>query len=269
MRAAVIRVLTFRRFESLGGRLLGVFEVVADFVGLMWATAVAAVRPPYSLSLAVEQFFLLVVRSAPLVFVTALSTGAVMALQFGYGMERFGGKLYVPVIVSISFVRVLGPVFTCLMLAGRAGAGIAAELGSMQASQQVDAIRALGSDPIKKLVVPRVLVLTVGAPLLTLLADVLGILGGMIVSTTSLGISSSLYIQKAYAALSLSDIVVGTGKTVIFGMLIAFIGCFNGLRTKEGTVGIGIATTQAVVMGSIVIMVGDVLITKLSYVFGW
>lgn len=267
MKIATLRA--YRRFEALGEGTLSRLELVADFVGFMGATLRAAFRGPFPVSLTVEQFHVLVIRSAPLVFVTATSTGAVMALQFGYGMERFGGKLYVPTIVSISLVRVLGPVFTCLMLAGRAGAGVASELGGMTVSQQVDALRALGSDPIQKLVLPRVVALTLGAPLLTLLADVLGIVGGMVVSTTALGISSSLYLQKAYSALTLADVCVGTGKTVAFGMFIAFLGSFNGLRTKDGTAGIGTSTTQAVVLGSIVIMVGDVLFTKLSFLLGW
>jgi phospholipid/cholesterol/gamma-HCH transport system permease protein len=260
---------SLRRFENLGESVIALVERVSDFVSLVGATFMAVLRGPFPFSLCVEQFHVLVIRSAPLVFVTATSTGAVMALQFGYGMERFGGKLYVPTIVSISIVRVLGPVFTCLMLAGRAGAGVAAELGGMKVSQQVDALRALGSDPVRKLVLPRVVALTLGAPLLTLLADILGIVGGMVVSTSALGISSSLYLEKAYSAISLADICVGTGKTVAFGMFIGFLGCFNGLRTKDGTAGIGFSTTQAVVLGSIVIMVGDVLFTKLSFLFGW
>jgi len=260
---------SYRFLESIGESLLGLFEAVADFVWLMGRTFRTALTPPYSFSLLFEQFFRLIVRSAPLVLFTAASIGTVMALQFGYGMERFGGKLYVPTVVSVSIVRVLGPLFTCLMLAGRAGAGIAAELGSMAVTQQVDAVRAMGTDPIRKLVVPRVIVLMVGAPLLTLLADVVGIAGGMLVSTTGLGMPASLYLQKSFAALALSDVIVGTGKTVLFGMFIAFISCSHGLRTRDGTVGIGASTTSAVVMSSIVIMLGDVFVTKLSWVFKW
>lgn len=259
----------YRFLEGVGGRLFTLFEATFEWSALVWATFRCAFTRPFGFSLVLEQFMLLIVKSAPLVFITALSTGAVMALQFGYGMERFGGKLYVPTIVAISIVRVLGPVFTCLMLAGRAGAGIAAELGSMAVTQQVDAIRALGTDPIKKLVVPRVLVLMVGAPLLTLMADILGITGGMLVSASGLQISPALYIQKSFEALKVADILVGTGKTVLFGLFIGFTSCFYGLRTREGTVGIGFSTTKAVVLSSIFIMVGDVFVTKVSWILKW
>lgn len=252
-----------------GRRAAAVLEAVGDGVLFAGRAARATFSRPFYLSLALEQFRLLVVKSAPLVLVTATSTGAVMALQFGYGMERFGGKLYVPTVVALSIVRVLGPVFTCLMLAGRAGAGVAAELGSMQVTQQVDAIRALGTDPIKKLVVPRVLALTVGAPLLTLLADVAGIAGGMAVSTAALGFPPLLYVRKSYDALAAADMLVGTGKTVFFGAFIGIASSLAGLRTREGTVGIGHATTRAVVACSVFIMVGDVLFTKLSWILKW
>ena len=259
----------YRFLEGVGEHLFSFFESVFEGVFLVWGTLWSALFPPYPISLIIEQFMLLIVKSAPLVFITALSTGAVMALQFGYGMERFGGKLYVPTVVSISIVRVLGPVFTCLMLSGRAGAGIAAELGSMAVTQQVDAIRALGTDPLKKLVLPRVLVLMIGAPLLTLVADVLGITGGMLVSASGLQISPALYVQKSYEALRLTDILVGTGKTVLFGGFIGFMSCFQGLRTRAGTVGIGYSTTRSVVLSSIFIMVGDVFVTKISWILKW
>lgn len=245
------------------------FEGVSEFAALAARTLRATVTRPFYFDILVEQFLLLIVRSAPLVLITGISTGAVMALQFGYGMERFGGKLYVPTVVAVSIVRVLGPIFTCLMLAARAGAGVAAELGSMSVTQQVDAIRALGTDPVRKLVVPRVIVLVVGAPLLTLLVDLFGILGGMLVSASSLQIPFAYYISKSNAALTLSDVAVGTGKTIVYGALIGLISCFEGLRTHAGTAGIGTATTRAVVLSSIAITLADVLFTKLSWILKW
>ena len=258
-----------RILVGIGARLFKYFETIFDFLELTVSTVRATLTRPFYLSVAIEQFHALIVKSLPLVLLTALSTGAVMALQFGQGMGRFGGKLYVPTVVAISIVRALGPIFTSLMIAGRVGAGIAAEIGGMTVTQQVDAIRALGTDPVRKLVVPRVSVLIIGLPLLTLMADAVGILGGLLVSSTGLGISMELYLRKSSEAIRLVDILVGTGKTTIFGAAIGLIACFNGLKTRNGTIGIGVATTRAVVTASIFIMVSDVVFTKLAWTLGW
>lgn len=258
-----------RLLIGFGGRIFELFQAAYDFLELTWLTAKATLSRPFYGSIVVDQFHSLIIKSLPLVLLTAGSTGAVMALQFGQGMGRFGGKLYVPTLVAVSIVRALGPIFTSLMIAGRVGAGVAAELGGMAVTQQVDAIRALGTDPIRKLVVPRVIALTIGVPLLTLLADVVGILGGLLVSSGSLGISMELYLRKSLDAIQLTDVLVGTGKTAIFGGFIGLLACYNGLRTRDGTVGIGLATTRSVMAGSIFIMVSDVLVTKLSWILGW
>lgn len=256
-------------FESAGNTLINLCDGVYDFFWLALQTARAFVSAPFYLSATIEQFRVLIYNSLPLVLITACSTGAVMALQFGYGMSRFGGKLYVPTVVAISLVRDLGPVFTGLMLAGRAGAGISAEIGSMKVTQQVDAIRALGTDPIRKLVAPRVLVLLVGAPILTVFADLIGMLGGMVVSAAELNISTALYIQKSTDAVGTGDYILGGAKAVIFGGFIGLIACLNGLNTKNGTTGIGSSTTKTVVMSSTFIMISDVIITKLGWIFKW
>ena len=255
--------------SRIGHEALKMVETAAELVLLLSESARKATKPPFYLAVIIEQFFHLIYRSLPLVLVTAWTTGSVMALQFGFGMERFGGKLYVPTVVSISIVRELGPVFTCLMLAGRVGAGIAAEIGGMVVTQQVDAIRALGTDPLKKLVIPRLLVLLIGTPLLTLLSDIFGILGGLLVSMAELNIGPHLYLQKSFEAVTATDVLVGTGKTVFFGLFIGVISCWAGLRTKKGTTGVGRSTTHAVVLSSIFIVVGDFLLTKLFWVFKW
>lgn len=264
----VPRVLE-RLLTRVGGRLMAICEDIGDFTMLGLHAARVTVTRPFAWSVAVEQFMQLIVRSAPLLLLAAGSVGAVMALQFGLGMSRFGGKLYVPTVVAVSIVRALGPVFTCLLLAGRVGAGIAAEIGGMTVGQQVDALRTLGTDPIEKLVVPRLAVLIIGTPILTLLADVMGILGGLAAGVSSLGISSSLYMQKSLAAIKLDDVVVGTGKTVIYGLFIGLIACHLGLKKIEGTKGIGVAATRSVVAASIFIMIADLVITKLTWVLRW
>ncbi len=259
-------IATIKKVIGLGGGLIAFFELVTEFLILGWATLKACFTRPFYVSLTIEQFNLLIVKSIPLVLITVASTGAVMALQFGQGMSRFGGKLYVPTVVTMAIIRALSPILTSLMIAGRVGAGIAAELGSMSVTQQVDAIRALGTDPIRKLVVPRVIVLTLGLPMLTLLSDLAGILGGLVSAFTSLGISPSLYVQKSYDAIKMHDLIFSTTKTGLFGCAIALIASFNGLRTRGGTAGIGIATTKTVMAASLLIMISDVFLTKLAWI---
>src|SRR3954468_17482146 len=168
---------------------------------------------PFYPWLVVEQMYQIGVRSLSLVSATALSTGMVMSLQFGYGLERFGGKFYVPKVVALSLVRELGPVFTSLMLAGRIGAGITAEIGSMNVTQQIDAIRALGTSPIKKIVIPKVLACLVAVPILTVFANTVGVVGGIIVGATELGLDPVFYLNKTLATIVVADYVTGLAKT--------------------------------------------------------
>jgi phospholipid/cholesterol/gamma-HCH transport system permease protein len=236
-------------------------------VSLLLRTLRSAFTPPFHFSLLVDQCFSLGIRSSFLVFITALSTGFVMSLQFGYGLERFGGKLYVPKIVGMSIMRELGPVLTCLMLAGRVGSGIAAEVGSMNVTQQIDAIRALGTDPIKRIVIPRVLAMLIMAPILTVFADLVGILGGLIIALTELNISASFYIYEGLTSLKLADFTLGISKTFLFGLLISLTGCYYGLNTTGGTQGVGRATNHAVVTSSVLIVIFDFILTKLFWIF--
>jgi len=223
-------------------------------------------RRPLYIKLVMEQIYQIGVMSLPLVMVTAGSTGMVMALQFGLGLEKFGGKLYVPKIVSISILREMGPVFTCLMLAARVGAGIASEIGSMTVTQQIDAIRALGTSPIKKIVIPRVLGCVIGVPILAMAANFVGIVGAMMVCTNDLGLDPVFFVQKVLTTLWLPDFVSGFMKTPVFAMMIAISACYFGLNVKGGTKGVGEATTMAVVTASISILVGDYVLTKFFWV---
>ncbi|MGZ3722867.1 MAG: MlaE family ABC transporter permease, partial [Bdellovibrionales bacterium] len=219
-------------------------------------------RPPLYAGLIVEQVYQIGIRSIPLVFITAGSTGMVMALQFGLGLEKFGGKLYIPKIVSISIVREMGPVFTCLMLAARVGAGITSEIGSMTVTQQIDAIRALGTSPIKKIVIPRVLGAFIAIPILSIAANFIGVIGGLIVGSHDLGLDPVFYIQKVLNTLWLPDLLSGFGKTPVFALIISVTACYYGLTVKGGTQGVGNATTRSVVTSSICILVGDYFLTK-------
>lgn len=220
------------------------------------------IRFPIPWRLTYEQIYLIGVKSTPLVLITALSTGMVMALQYGLGLEKFGGKLYVPKLVATTVLREMGPVFTSLMMAARVGAGIASEIGSMVVTQQVDAIRALGTSPIQKIVVPRVLGLLICLPILVAVTNVIGNIGGLIIGVGELGLNPQYYIQKIHTTVTLSDYFSGFGKSFFFAIFIGLPACYCGLKVENGTREVGIATTNAVVISSILILVGDFFLTK-------
>jgi phospholipid/cholesterol/gamma-HCH transport system permease protein len=252
-------------------RSLTAFAEILDFAGgsvnLCYSTFCSLFTRPFYFKLFLEQCYSLGVKSFSITFIMAVSTGMVMSIQFGWGLERFGGKLYVPHVVGLSITRELGPVLTCLMIAGRVGSGIAAEIGSMNVTQQIDAIRALGTDPLKRIVIPRILALLLMTPLLTVFADLLGVYGGMLISYLELNIHPDYYFQQALVSLTTSDIIVGIGKTFFFGLIIGITGCYYGLKTSGGTQGVGQSTTHAVVTSSILITISDVVLTKMFWLF--
>jgi phospholipid/cholesterol/gamma-HCH transport system permease protein len=243
------------------------FDFLGGSTNLFYASCFALCRRPFYFRLFLEQCYSLGLKSLSITFITAVSTGMVMSLQFGLGLERFGGKLYVPKIVGLSIMRELGPVLTCLILAGRVGSGIAAEIGSMKVTQQIDAIRALGTDPLKKIVIPRVLAMVLMTPLLAVLADLIGVGGGMVLSFYELNINWHYYFHEALASLRITDFMVGIAKTVFFGFIIAITGCYYGLKTEGGTQGVGQATTHSVVTASILITIFDFVLTKIFWIF--
>jgi phospholipid/cholesterol/gamma-HCH transport system permease protein len=255
--------LAAQPISRLGDRALRVAEEFGEFALLSQKALAALVRPRFPFRELLLQFESLAVRSAPLVIITSVFTGMVLALQTAFSLTRFGAKPYVGSIVGLAIVRELGPVLAALMLGGRAGAGIAAELGSMQVTEQVDAIRAMGADPIQKLVLPRVAATTLGLPLLTIFAITLGIAGGMLVAEAQFGIAGSFYLQTVTNVVGVSDFASGVAKTFVFGWAIGMIGCHVGLATEGGTVGVGRATTRAVVVASIAVLVADFFLTKL------
>jgi phospholipid/cholesterol/gamma-HCH transport system permease protein len=220
------------------------------------------VRGKFYFRLLVDQLFQVGYRSLPLIIIVAASVGSVMALQFGVGLEKFGGKPYVPRIVSVSILRELGPVFTSLMFAARVGAGFASEIGSLVVTQQVDAYRAMGTSPIKIIVIPRVLACVMALPILTVLANAIGVFGGLLIGHTDLGLDPNFYWQKTVSTVILADFLSGFFKTIFFALFIAFPACFFGLKVRGGTRGVGIATTKAVVTAAILIVLGDFVLTK-------
>ena len=203
------------------------------------------------------------VQSIAVANLTCLFTGMVLALQTAHSLGQFGGKLVVGRAVILSLTRELGPVLTALMLAARCGAGITAELGTMAVTEQVDALRALGASPVRKLVLPRVVALTVMLPVLTLIAIFHGMLGGLVIAAFEIRIGAGFYLSTTLQALSFNDLMHGLCKTPVFGLEIALIGCYNGLGATGGADGVGRATTIAVVVASITVLIADFFLTKL------
>lgn len=206
-------------------------------------------------------------ESIPIILLTALTTGMVLALQTAYGLHRFGAKNYIGNVVGLGLVRELGPVLSGLMLCGRVGAGITAEIASMVVTEQVDAIKALGANPISKLVTPRIIAAIIVMPLLVMLADVIGIYGGLVVGIYDLKISAFTYERSLLYTLKIRDLLEGLFKSSIFGFLIVSIACHKGLTVRGGTEGVGKQTTASMVTGSIVIFISNFLLTKLLLMF--
>lgn len=210
-----------------------------------------------------RQIILMGVSSIPIVLLTAVFTGMVLALQTAYGLHRFGAKNYVGNLVGLALARELGPVLTAVMVCGRVGAGIAAEIASMVVTEQVDAIRALGGDPIRRLVTPRIVAGTLSMPLLSGIAVITGILGGGLVAVLELGITSHQYYRSYLYAVQIRDVTDGLIKSCGFGLIVSSIACFKGLRCRGGTEGVGLTTTAAVVTGSLMVFISNFFFTKL------
>jgi phospholipid/cholesterol/gamma-HCH transport system permease protein len=248
----------------LGGYFNHLYKY-AIFVGITFKSMFG--RPFYWRE-TVEQLYHIGYRSLSIVSLTGIFTGMVMAFQTGMEMSRFGAKAYIGSVVALSLVRELGPVLTALVVAGRVGAGITAELGSMRVTDQIDAMRAMATDPYKKLVVTRTLSLLIMLPVLVAVADLVGLIGGAVIATTNLNVGYELYRTTALNALYMEDLVSGLTKPIVFALLIGTIGCYLGMNTSGGTKGVGSATTMSVVISSIFIFVLDFVMTKLFFLIG-
>ena len=250
----------------LGGRALGFVEYIGE-LGLFALIGVSHIfRPPWYPRQFFRAFMEIGYFSLPMVALTALFTGMVLALQAFTGFSKFGAESAIATIVVLSITRELGPVLAGLMVSGRAGAAMAAELGTMRVTDQVDALSTLSTDPMKYLVAPRLLAGVVAMPLLVLVADILGIMGGFLVSTLKLGFSTGGYLVSTFNAIGVHDVVYGLIKAAVFGFVIALMGCFNGYRSRGGAQGVGAATTSAVVSASILILALDYILTQVLFV---
>ncbi len=250
--------------------LLSIDLIAKKFILSVGQTSLLAMRgflgiftPPFNLRQSLREIDNFGAGSLLLVDIIALFTGMVMALQTIYGLSMYGAEMYVGSVVSLSLVRELGPVLTSIMVGARVGSGIAAEIGAMQVTEQIDAMRALGASPVKKLVTPKILAAMITLPLLTVTADIVGIFGGMVIALFELEIDRTFYINSILTTVRISDLLSGIGKTVFFGLLISVIGCYFGLKTTGGTTGVGRSTTITVVTISIAILISDFFLTKL------
>ncbi len=243
----------------------GLLEV-QEYVHMLGRFARGLVTRPFYYRDVIQQFDAIGVGSLTVVLLTGLFTGMVLALQSGMTLDQFGARSMVGRLVSASIVKELGPVLTGLMVAGRVGSGIAAELGSMMVTDQIAALRALGTDPIRKLVVPRILAGIAMVPLLTIIASGVGMVGGWIVTLLILRVASSVYWNSVVQGLYMEDVWMGIIKPFFLGFVIVSIGCHVGLRARGGTQGVGRATTQAVVASSVAVIAVDYLVTQLLIV---
>lgn len=230
-------------------------QAFQDFIILTGRAIQNVFRGPHYTDDIALQMDIIGVQSLPVVIMVGFFTGGVMGLQMSRALATYGAQGQIGQIVSITLVRELGPVLTAWMIAGRNGSGIASELGSMKVTEQIDAMRALGTDPIKKLVTPRLIAAAVMLPLLTVIADFMGMLGGYVIALTVMNISGPQYWDLAWRSLAWNDVVQGLLKPFVFALIIALVGCYYGMQTTGGTQGVGRATTQSVVVAQIWIII--------------
>jgi phospholipid/cholesterol/gamma-HCH transport system permease protein len=248
------------------GRVTLAFMMITGRLALFTADAIShCVRPPVYWFLILQQMLRIGYFSLPVVGLTAFFTGAVLCLQIFIGGNRYGAESFVPQIVVLGITRELGPVIAGLMVAGRVAAAIAAEIGTMRVTEQIDALTTLSTNPIKYLVTPRLIAAVVTMPLLVAIADSIGVFGGYVVATRSLGFNGSVYLKNTADFVTRGDVSSGLVKAAVFGFVIALMGCYNGFNSKGGAQGVGQATTNAVVSASILILAANYVLTSVFF----
>ena len=252
-------------FAIIGRVVLAAFEAIGELSIFTVRALSHVLRPPFFFRQTMVQRFRIGYLSLPVIALTAFFTGGVLALQIYYGGSEFNSEGIVATIVALGITRELGPVLAGLMVAGRTSAAIAAELGTMRVTEQIDALSTLSTNPYKYLVVPRIMAAIITLPILVVLADVIGILGGYTVAAYSLGFNPSAYVINTWNFLETPDITSGMVKAAVFGLIIALMGCFQGFRSAGGAQGVGRATTNAVVTASILILAANYVMTSLLF----
>ena len=249
----------------LGRNTLGLLALIGRVTQFVGETLGHLVRPPFYTREFLNALMTIGWLSLPVVGLTALFTGGALALQIFAGGARFNAEAVVPSIVAIGMVRELGPVLGGLMVAGRVSAAIAAELGTMKVTEQIDALTTLSTHPMKYLTVPRVLAATLTVPLLVAVGDVIGIFGGYLVGTTRLGFNPAVYLTNTVDFLELWDVLSGMVKGAVFGFIVATMGCYHGMNSGRGAQGVGKATTNAVVSASVLILASNYILTEVFF----
>jgi phospholipid/cholesterol/gamma-HCH transport system permease protein len=252
-------------FAAIGRATLSLFRETGRLSLFTGDSVSGVVRPPVYWWLIAQQIMRIGYFSLPVVGLTAFFTGGVLALQIYNGASRYGAESFVPVVVLVGITRELGPVIAGLMVAGRVAAAIAAEIGTMRVTEQIDALTTLSTSPIKYLVVPRLVAAVISMPILVAIADSIGVFGGYVASTQSLGFNGSVYMNNTMNGLTWDDVSSGLIKAAVFGFIIALMGCYNGFNSKGGAQGVGAATTNAVVTASILILAANYLLTNLLF----
>jgi phospholipid/cholesterol/gamma-HCH transport system permease protein len=247
------------------GRLL---EEVGGLASLGWRALVGLATPPFELRAWLGQMDRVGVRSLGVAGITTVFTGMVLALQTAYSLPSLGVKYYIGTVVSKSLVRELSPVLVALIVGGRIGSGMTAEIGTMKVTEQIDALRSMAADPVRKLVVPKLAATLLMLPVLTVLGDLLGILGGLLIAVLQLGLTPAFYVNDVLSELTLQDLGSGLGKSFFFAFFITVVACRQGLTAEGGADGVGRATTNTVVLASILVLVSDFFLTKVFYLLG-
>lgn len=257
--------MIFSFFYKIGLLVFDLFSKIGSLVLFIAKVFIVGFKKPLYVNEIMNQLYEIGYRSLPVVGLTAFFTGGALALQIYEGGSRFNAQSAVPSIVAIAMVRELGPVLGGLMVAGRVAAAIAAEIGTMKVTEQLDALRTLSTDPIKYLVFPRVIASCVSLPVLVAVGSTIGIMGGLLVGVTRLDFNISSYLLNTVEFLTLEDVISGTIKATVFGFIISIMGCFNGFKTTKGAAGVGRATTNAVVSSSIIILASNYFLTELLF----
>ncbi len=252
-------------FASVGRLALAVFAIVGSLSKFLVQSVLSCLVPPFFLRQLGRQLWRIGYNSLPVVGLTALFTGSALALQIYIGGSRFNAEGIVANIVAIGITRELGPVLAGLMVAGRVSAAIAAEIGTMRVTEQIDALVTLSTSPFKYLVAPRILAATICLPILVGIADTIGILGGYLVGTRSLGFNSAVYLKNTVDFVELGDVTSGLIKAAVFGFIIALMGCYHGYHSAGGAQGVGKATTNAVVSASVLILASNYFLTSIFF----
>jgi len=251
---------------AIGAAVLNALGLIGE-ISLFALSGISHIfRPPWYPRLIGRSLMEIGFFSLPVVALTALFTGMVLELQSYTGFSRFNAESAIASVVVLSVTRELGPVLAGLMVSGRAGAAMAAELGTMRVTDQIDALSTLSTEPMKYLVAPRLIAGIIAMPLLVVVADILGVLGGFIVATWKLGFNPNTYLVSTFSNLQTNDVVSGLIKACVFGFIISLMGCFHGYRSKGGAQGVGAATTSAVVTASILILALDYILTQVLFV---